>query len=67
MIGNANKNFIDVVVVGKMIENGVKLGKIENEEENKLTSKRKEGETYAMSYQRKAYNPSNSQQSNYAY
>ena len=29
MIGNSNTNFFDVVSVGKMIENGVKLDKIE--------------------------------------
>ena len=28
MIRNSNTNFLDVVSVGEMIENGVKLGKI---------------------------------------
>ena len=58
MIGNSNTNFSDVVFVGAMIENGVKLGKIESTETKKPTPKTKEGETYAMSYQGKAYNPS---------
>ena len=61
MIGNSNTNFFDVVSVGKMIENGVKLGKIESTEVKKLTLKKKKGETHAMSYQDKAYNPSYSQ------
>ena len=30
MIGNSNKDFSDVVSVGEMIKNGVKLEKIEN-------------------------------------
>ena len=50
MIGNTNRNFVDVVVVGEMIENGVKLGKIENIETNKVTPKRKKEEMHAMSY-----------------
>ena len=64
MIGNANKNFADVVAAGEMIENRVKLGKIENAEAKKLTPKRKKRETYAMSYQEKVYNPSYPQQHN---
>ena len=32
MIGNSNTNFSDVVFAGEMIENGVKLGKIESKE-----------------------------------
>ena len=58
MIGNSNKDFSDVVSVGKMIKNGVKLEKIENTETKKPAPKRKEGETHAVSYQRRAYNPS---------
>ena len=61
MIGNSNKNFLDVFFVGEMIENGVKLGKIENAEAKKSILKRKEGKTHAVSYQRRAYNPSYSQ------
>ena len=34
MIGNSNNNFSDVVFAGKMIENGVKLGKIESTKAN---------------------------------
>ena len=67
MIGNTNKNFTDVVAAGEMIENGVKLGKIENVKAKKPTLKRKEGETYVMSYQGKTYNPSYLQQKNHAY
>ena len=57
MIGNSKNNFLDVVFAGEMIENGVKSGKIESTEAKKPTFKKKEGETHAMSYQRKAYNP----------
>ena len=58
MIGNSNTNFSDVVSAGEMIESGVKLDKIEGTEAKKPISKKKEGETYAISYQGKAYNPS---------
>ena len=67
MIGNSNTNFSDVVFVGEMIENGVKLDKIESTEAKKPTPKKKEGEMHAMSYQVKAYNPSYSQQSSQGY
>ena len=50
MIENSNNNFLDVVFVGEMIENRVKLGKIESTEAKKPTPKKKEGETYAVSY-----------------
>ena len=62
MIGNLNTNFFDVVSAGEMIENRVKLGKIEDMEANKSAPKKREGETYAVSYQGKAYNPSYSRQ-----
>ena len=58
MIGNSNTNFSDVVSAGEMIESGVKLGKIQGMEARKPTPKKKEGETHAVSYQRKAYNHS---------
>ena len=58
MIGNLNTNFSDVVFAGEMIESGVKLNKIESIEVKKPIPKKKEGETHAMSYQGKAYNPS---------
>ena len=67
MIGNSNKNFSDVVVTREMIENGVKLSKIENVEAKKSISKKRKGETHAVSYQRRAYNPFYSQQPNCAY
>ena len=41
MIENSNNNFLDVVSVGEMIENGVKLGKIESTEVKKPTLKKK--------------------------
>ena len=62
IIGNSNTNFSDVIFKGEMIENGVKLGKIESTEAKKPTPKKKEGETHALSYQGKAYNPSYSRQ-----
>ena len=62
MIGNSNTNFLDVVSAREMIESGVKLGKIESTEAKKSTSKKKEGETHAVSYQGKVYNPSYSRQ-----
>ena len=52
MIGNSNNNFFDLVSVRKMIENEVKLGKIESTEAKKSISKKKEGETHAVSYQK---------------
>ena len=61
MIRNSNKNFSDVVSVGEMIENGVKLGKIEKTEAKKSILKKKEGETDVVSYQGKAHNPTYSQ------
>ena len=67
MIRNSNKNFSNVVSVKEMIENGVKLGKIENTKTKKLAPKRKERETYAVSYQGRAYNPSYPPQQNYGY
>ena len=50
MIGNSNKDFSDVVSVGEMIENGVKLEKIKNTETKKPAFKRKEEETHTVSY-----------------
>ena len=66
MIGNSNTNFSDVVFVGEMIESGVKLGKIEGTKAKKPTPKKK-GETNAISYQGKAYNPSYSRQPDQGY
>ena len=57
MIGNSNNIFSDVVFAGEMIESGVKLSKIEGTEVKKLTPKKKEGQTHAVSYQGKTYNP----------
>ena len=62
MIGNSNTNFSDVVSAREMIESEVKLGKIEGTKAKKPTFKKKEGETHAVSYQEKAYNPSYSRQ-----
>ena len=67
MIGNSNTNFFDVVSTGEMIESGVKLSKIEGIKAKKSTLKKKEGETHAVSYQGKAYNPSYSQQLSQGY
>ena len=58
MIGNSNKDFFDVVFAREMIEGRVKQGKIEASEAKKPTFKKKEGETHAMTYQGRAYNPS---------
>ena len=62
MVGNSNNNFSNVVSTGEMIENGVKLSKIESIEVKKPTLKKKKGKTHAVSYQGKTYNPSYSQQ-----
>ena len=67
MIGNSNKHFSDVVSVGEMIEARIKQGKTESAKVKKLIPKRKEGETHAMSYQGRAYNPSYPPQQNYGY
>ena len=50
IIGNSNTNFSDVVSAREMIENRVKLGKIENTEAKKPTSKKKEREMHVVSY-----------------
>ena len=67
IIGNLNTNFSDVVSAGEMIESRVKLGKIKSTKARKPTSKKKEGETHAVSYQGKAYNPSYSRQPDQGY
>ena len=67
MIGNSNNNFLDVVSTGEMIEDGVKLGKIKSTKAKIPTPKKKEGEMHAVSYQRKAYNPFYSRQSDRGY
>ena len=67
MIGKSNTNFSDVVSTREMIESGVKLGKIKGTEAKKPTPKKKEGETYAVFYQGKAYNPFYSRQPNKGY
>ena len=56
MIENSNKDFSVVVLVGEMIETGVKQGKIEASETKKQIPKRKERETHVVTYQGKAYN-----------
>ena len=58
MIENSNKDFSEVVSAKEMIEVRVKQGKIEALEAKKQFSKRKEGETYMVTYQGKVYNPS---------
>ena len=58
MVGNSNTNFSDVVSAGEMVESGIKLDKIESVEAKKPTPQKKKGETHAVSYQGKAYNPS---------
>ena len=58
MIENSKKDFSVVVSAGEMIETGVKQGKIEASEAKKPTFKKKEGETHAVTYQGRAYNPS---------
>ena len=50
MIGNSNTNFFDVVFAGKMIENRVKLGKIEGMEAKKPAPKKREEKTHAVFY-----------------
>ena len=50
VIKNSNKDFLDVVAVGEMIEARVKQGKIEASEAKKQIPKRKEGETHVVTY-----------------
>ena len=50
MIGNYNNNFSDVVSAGEMIENEVKLDKIESTKAKKSILKKKKWETYVVSY-----------------
>ena len=52
IIGNSNTNFSNVVSMEEIIESELKLGKIEGTEAKKPTSKKKEEETHAVSYQR---------------
>ena len=56
-----------MVSIGEMIENGVKLNKLESTKAKKLIFKKKEGKTHAVSYQGKTYNLSYSQQPSWAY
>ena len=67
MIGNSNTNFSDVVSAREMIQSGVKLDKIKCMEAKKPALKKREGETHAVSYQGKAYNPSYSRQPGQGY
>ena len=67
IIGNSNKDFSYVVSAGEMIEVGVKQGNIEASEEKKPTPKKKEGETHAVTYQERSYNPFYPHQQNYGY
>ena len=67
MIGNSNKDFSNVVSTGEMIKAGVKQGKIEASEAKKPTPKKKKGETHAVTYQGRSYNPSYPYQQNYGY
>ena len=67
MIGNSNKDFSDVVSTEEMIEARVKQRKIEASKAKKPTFKKKEGKTHAVTYQRRAYNPSYQPKSNYCY
>ena len=62
IIGNSNTNFSGVVSAREMVQSEVKLSKIKGTEVKKLTPKKKEGQTHAVSYQGKTYNPSYSQQ-----
>ncbi|XP_022764231.1 uncharacterized protein LOC111309436 [Durio zibethinus] len=50
LVENATKNFSDMVISGKMIENAIKSGKIEGSEKNTVTVKKKEQETYAVTH-----------------
>ena len=50
-----------------MIKSGVKLGKIKSTKAKKLTLKKKKEETHAVSYQKKANNPSYSRQPDQGY
>ena len=67
MIGNSNKDFSDVVSAGEMIKARVKQGKIEASKAKKPALKKKDGETHAVTYQGRAYNPSYPPQPNYGY
>ena len=82
MIGNSNKDFSDVVSARKMIEAGVKQGKIEGSEAKRQIPKRKkenptislidvvtyQGESYNLSYppQNYGYQPYNQYDGNAA-
>ena len=67
MIGNSNTNFSYVIFMGEMIENEVKLDKIESTKAKKPTPKKKDEKTHVAFYQGKAYNPSYSRQSDRGY
>ena len=58
MIGNSKKDFSDVVSAREMIETRVKQGKIESAKAKKSIPKKKKGEIYTVTYQRRVYNPS---------
>ena len=48
LVGNALKNFSDMVLSGEMIDNAVKNGRMEGKEKKESTSRKKEGETQAV-------------------
>ena len=51
MVDNTTRIFVDIVAAGEIIENAIKSGKIQNVEIRKWSSsKKKEGETNAVTY-----------------
>ena len=51
MVGNATKNFVDMVISREMIEGAIKGGKIESVDPWKKSGvKKNKGETYVVTY-----------------
>jgi len=48
LVGNATKDFADVVISGELIENGIRNGRMEGSESSKRPFKKKEPETHMV-------------------
>ena len=68
MVGNTTRIFANIVATGEMIESAIKSGKIQNVDARKrVTNKKKEGETNAVSYRTQLYSPYQQNQGNQSY
>ncbi|XP_022751308.1 uncharacterized protein LOC111300005, partial [Durio zibethinus] len=57
LVGNATKNFSDMVISGEMIENAIKSGKIEGSEKKIATLRKKEQEAHVVTHTNPPHHP----------